>query len=183
MAYISATTEFQQIIFILKLNIPGMLKRIGLAIVVMVLSLVCTFVMDLVVHLKKAGVRCKFQMYVQPVSESIINNNFPTQPLYQNIYFFTSQHVLSAVFNMLLDIAVLEFICSQSPYSMKGLLLGIFFSVKSLFQGIATDCFYCSIWSCMEDSLVELWEWLLSFLVFWNWCCSFALPRDTSTEK
>ena len=117
--------------------IPGMLKRIGLAIVVMVFSLICTFVMDLVVHLKKADVRCIFQMYVQPVLKSIIYNNFPTQPLYQNIYFFTSQEVLSAGFNMLLDIAVLEFICSQSPYSMKGLLLGIFFSVKSLFQGIA----------------------------------------------
>ena len=38
---------------------------------------------------------------------------------------------------MLLDIAVLEFVCSQSPYTMKGLLLGIFFSAKSLFQGIA----------------------------------------------
>ena len=37
---------------------------------------------------------------------------------------------------MLLDIAVLEFVCSQSPYSMKGLLLGIFFSIRSLFQGI-----------------------------------------------
>ena len=121
----------------IRYNIPGMLKRIGLAIVVIVLSLVCTFVMDLMVHLKKADVRCIFQMYVQPVVESIIYNNFPTQPLYQNIYFFTSQHVLSAVVNMLLDIAVLEFICSQSPYSMKGLLLGIFFSVKSLFQGIA----------------------------------------------
>ena len=56
---------------------------------------------------------------------------------YQNVYFFASQHVLCAVANMLLDIAVLEFVCSQSPYSMKGLLLGIFFSVKSLFQGIA----------------------------------------------
>ena len=118
-------------------HVPGILKRIGLAIVVMVLSLVCTFVMDLVVHLKKADVRCIFQMYVQPVWDSIIYNNFPAHPLYQNIYFFTSQHVLSAVANMLLDIAVLEFICSQSPYSMKGLLLGIFFSVKSLFQGFA----------------------------------------------
>ena len=117
--------------------IPGILKRIGLAIVVMVLSLVCTFVMDLVVHLKKAEVRCIFQMYVQPVLETIAYKNFPVHPLYQNVYFFTSQHALSAVANMLLDIAVLEFICSQSPYSMKGLLLGIFFSVKSLFQGIA----------------------------------------------
>ena len=121
----------------IRYHVPGMLKRIGLAIFVMVLSLVCTFVMDLVVHLKKADVQCIFQLYVQPVWDSITFNNFPAHPLYQNTYFFTSQHVLSAIANMLLDIAVLEFICSQSPYSMKGLLLGIFFSVKSLFQGIA----------------------------------------------
>ncbi len=38
---------------------------------------------------------------------------------------------------MLIDIAVLEFICSQSSYSMKGLLLGYFFSMKSLFEAVA----------------------------------------------
>ena len=58
-------------------------------------------------------------------------------PLYQNVYFFTSQHVLSAVANMLFDVAVLEFICSQSPYSMKGLLLGFYFSSKYFFEGLA----------------------------------------------
>ena len=56
--------------------------------------------------------------------------------MYQNAYFFASQHVLSALVNMLLDIAVLEFICSQSPYSMKGLLIGLLFSIRSLFDGI-----------------------------------------------
>ena len=133
--------------------IPGMLKRIGLAIVVMVLSLVCTFVMDLVVHLKKADVRCILQMYVQPVLESITYNNFPAHPLYQNTYFFTTQHVLSCC-------------CS----------VGVHFLTESLLhEGVAAGhlllseephsrnryCFYCSIWSRMEDSLVELWEWLL----------------------
>ena len=63
---------------------------------------------------------------------------FPSSPpLYQNVYFFITQHVLSALADMLFDIAVLEFICSQSPYSMKGLLLGTFFSIRSFFQGIA----------------------------------------------
>lgn len=38
---------------------------------------------------------------------------------------------------MLIDIAVLEFICSQSPYSMKGLLLGSSFFIKNFFQAIA----------------------------------------------
>ena len=38
---------------------------------------------------------------------------------------------------MLIDIAVFELILSQSPYSMKGLLLGYFFSMKKLFQAVA----------------------------------------------
>ena len=116
----------------IRYHVPGMLKRIGLAIVVMVLSLSCTLVMDVVVHLRnREDIGCMFDKNKRAF------NHFPYHPLYQNAYFFASQHVLSAVANMLLDIAVLEFICSQSPYTMKGLLLGIFFSAKSLFQGIA----------------------------------------------
>ena len=116
----------------IRYHVPGMLKRIGLAIVVMVLSLSCTLVMDVVVHLRNTDdIGCMFGKAKR------VFNHFPYHPLYQNAYFFASQHVLSAVASMLLDIAVLEFICSQSPYSMKGLLLGIFYSAKSLFQGIA----------------------------------------------
>ena len=112
--------------------IPGMLKRIQIALVVMVLSLICAFVMDVVVHVNiTQNANCMF-------NSSIFKANFPSSPpLYQNVYFFTTQHVLSALADMLFDIAVLEFICSQSPYSMKGLLLGIFFSIRFFFQAIA----------------------------------------------
>ena len=112
--------------------IPGMLKRIQIALVVMVLSLICAFVMDVVVHVNTTqNASCMF-------NSSIFKANFPSSPpLYQNVYFFTTQHVLSALADMLFDIAVLEFICSQSPYSMKGLLLGIFFSIRFFFQAIA----------------------------------------------
>jgi peptide/histidine transporter 3/4 len=122
-------------------HIPGALKRMGLAMVVMVMSLICTFVMDAVIHVRDERERCMFEGYVESDFQiTHINGSsdtFPEPPLYQNMYFFISQHVLSAVTNMLLDIAVLEFICSQSPYSMKGLLLGIVFSVRSFSQGIA----------------------------------------------
>ena len=123
--------------------IPGMLKRIQIALVVMVLSLICTFVMDVVVHVNNTEyANCIFGNLTKftdvKVNKFVKANDFPSSPpLYQNVYFFTTQHVLSALADMLFDIAVLEFICSQSPYSMKGLLLGIFFSVRSLFQGIA----------------------------------------------
>ena len=114
--------------------IPGMLKRIQIALVIMVLSLICTFVMDVVVHVNNIYANCMFQALVH--SKTV--HEFPSSPpLYQNVYFFTTQHVLSALADMLFDIAVLEFICSQSPYSMKGLLLGSFFSIRCLLQGIA----------------------------------------------
>ena len=117
--------------------IPGMLKRIQIALVIMVLSLICTFVMDVVVHVNNTEyANCMFETVVHTNYKTVAD--FPSSPpLYQNVYFFTTQHVLSALADMLLDIAVLEFILSQSPYSMKGLLLGTFFSIKYLFQGIA----------------------------------------------
>ena len=121
--------------------IPGMLKRIQTALVVMVLSLICTFVMDVVVHINNTEyAKCMFGGVTElnDASRIVDENHIPSSPLFfQNAYFFTTQHVLSALADMLFDIAVLEFICSQSPYSMKGLLLGIFFSIRSLFQGIA----------------------------------------------
>ena len=121
----------------IKYYIPGMLKRIQIALVVMVLSLICIFVMDVVVHVNNTEhPNCMFgDVTDNDVSRVVHIPSSP--PLYQNVYFFTTQHVLSALADMLFDIAVLEFICSQSPYSMKGLLLGIFFSIRSLFQGIA----------------------------------------------
>ena len=117
--------------------IPGMLKRIQIALMVMVLSLICTFVMDVVVHVNNT--EYAFCIFIPKfIQRNVLDvSNIPSPPLYQNVYFFTAQHVLSALADMLFEIAVLEFICSQSPYSMKGLLLGTFFSVRSLFQGIA----------------------------------------------
>ena len=45
--------------------------------------------------------------------------------------------VLSALSHMLIYIAVLEFICSQSPHSMKGLLIGLFYAIKGLNEVLA----------------------------------------------
>ena len=121
----------------IKYYIPRIMKRIQLAIVVMILSIAGAFVMDIVVHVRAtAHANCIFWGYTYGI-DNINSTDYSASPLYQNVYFFTTQHVLSALADMLFDIAVLEFICSQSPYSMKGLLLGIFFSIRSLFQGIA----------------------------------------------
>ena len=124
-------------------HIPGMFKRIGMGIILMILSLLCAFVMDFMVHLKKTEEDCMFSGYAIFHYNRYIHLNDSTglqdipKLLYQNVYFLISQHILSSLVNMLMDIAVLEFICSQSPYSMKGLVFGLLFSMRSLFQALA----------------------------------------------
>ena len=105
--------------------------------VLIILSLLCALVMDVVVHIQKVeDAHCMFVSYTKHFKRYQIESDYPDLPLFQNVYFLVSQYTLSALVDMLLDIAVLEFICSQSPYSMKGLVYGLFFSLKSLFQVI-----------------------------------------------
>ena len=105
----------------------------------MILSLAACLAMDVVLHITKSEYSiCMFGGYTDDDLCIIhILDHMPSRPLYQNAYFLTGQYLLSGIINMLIDIGVLEFICSQSPYSMKGLLLGTFFSMKSLFQAFA----------------------------------------------
>ena len=49
-------------------------------------------------------------------------------------HYLIIQNTLNAVGYMLLHIATFEFICAQSPHSMKGLLIGIHFAIKGIFQ-------------------------------------------------
>ena len=51
-----------------------------------------------------------------------------------NSYSLIVQNSLNAIGYILLYIAAYEFICSQSPHAMKGLLIGTFFAIKGVFQ-------------------------------------------------
>ena len=118
-------------------HIPGLLKtilkRIGIGLLLIILSLLCALAMDVVIHERNSNQLCMLSNYTR----HIVNESTPYRPrLYQNVYFFISQHVLSAFYNMLVDIAVFEFIASQSPYSMKGLLIGVLFSLRILAQAL-----------------------------------------------
>ena len=73
------------------------------------------------------------------------------------------QNILSALSNMLIYISVIEFICSQSPSSMTGLLIGLFYTIKGLFQLIATALIVPFI-SCFHGGYFH-GNWLGYFLV------------------
>ena len=114
--------------------IPGMLKRIGLGMIFILLSILCTSVMDAYGHIVHANVTTcflhdesylyYFDYYFRHVQVSLDINS----------YWLVIQYSLNAVGYMLLYIAVYEFICSQSPHAMKGLVIGTFFAIKGVFQ-------------------------------------------------
>ena len=110
--------------------VPGMLKRMGLGMFFVLLSLMASFSMDLAVHLEdEHNNTCMFHA------------NFYDHSLYlahQNPALLLIQFTLSALSNMLIYTAVFEFICSQSPHSMKGMLIGLLYAIRGLYQLFAT---------------------------------------------
>ena len=107
--------------------VPGMLKRMGLGMFLVLLSLITTFAMDTAAHLESPNhvynnTYCMFDDYdVSP----------------QNPALLLIQLILSALSHMLIYTAVFEFICSQSPHSMKGLLIGMLYAIRGLYQLVA----------------------------------------------
>ena len=111
--------------------VPGMLKRMGLGMLLVLLSLIATFVMDTVAHLRNKEAFCMFSDYSYTLGPPSNSTAF------QDTTYLIVQHTLLALSNMLIYIGVFEFICSQSPTSMKGLLIGLVYAIKGLFQLIA----------------------------------------------
>ena len=127
--------------------IPGMLKRIGLGMIFILLSILCTSVMDAYGH-KHANVTACFLNdrlffdYYNNSNDSYYNYNIVQMSLDIDSYWLVVQYSLNAVGYMLLYIAVYEFICSQSPQAMKGLVIGTFFAIKGVFQLLGVVIIY-----------------------------------------
>ena len=116
--------------------VPGMLKRMGLGMILSLMSLLTSFAMDTAAHMHLLGDNgvdmCMFQdLYVIDYRYS---GDFPQlSPLLLIVPL-----VLTSLSHMLIYTAVFEFICSQSPHSMKGLLIGLLYAIKGLYQVLAT---------------------------------------------
>ena len=108
--------------------IPGMLKRIGIGMIMRLLSLLSIFIIDTIGHIQNTTNAC----FVQPPLDIVGFVEYTTIGI--STWYATVPYTLNALSNMLFYIAAYEFICAQSPHAMKGLLIGTFFTVKGVFQ-------------------------------------------------
>ena len=104
--------------------VPGMLKRMGLGMILALFSLLTTISMDTVEELGSSN-STNICMFDDAYLRNIAFN------------FFSIQLTLSALSRMLIYTGVFEFICSQSPHSMKGLIIGVFYAIRGLYQVLA----------------------------------------------
>ena len=120
---------------------PGMLKRMGLGATLTVLLLMCTGAIGARAH-TRYEVGCMFDITSTIITLNDTSDDLLDAPSSTGGPFYDSSLVaipraLLSLSDMLIYIALYEFICSQSPHSMKGLLIGLSFAIKGLFQVIA----------------------------------------------
>ena len=121
--------------------IPGALKRMGLGAIILTLSIVCHLLIDVFGHMPNDCFlhgRSLGEYRSRVVVNSVLFPNF-----------------LNAVSYTLILSGSYEFICCQSPHTMKGLLIGTFFAIKGFFN---------------------LFGALLTFLPFTKWSPGSSFP-------
>ena len=92
--------------------IPRMLTRMRFGMMLMTTPVLCLLIIDIIGHTEVSR-------------EHPLNIN----PLFLFIPFLTG-----SCGYMMFYIALFEFICAQSPHSMKGLLIGTFYAIRGIFQ-------------------------------------------------
>ena len=115
---------------------PGILKRLGLGMILLWMSVVCNFVIDTVGHGVHHNVSCMFQMdyHLNKSTDTITSGNLTNDNLQIDTTVLLIPNILNGIAYSLIKVAMFEFICAQSPHSMKGLLMGLFFALRGAFE-------------------------------------------------
>lgn len=108
--------------------IPRTTVRIGLGLFVVMLGLGIMLTLDAVGHSRLSA----------DASVCMFYNNKKTSGIPINSLYIIVVIVVMAIGEMLVNIAMLEFVCAQSPYSMRGLIIGILFLIYGLSVGFVS---------------------------------------------
>ena len=127
--------------------IPRTLKRIGIASALLCISFLLYFIISVALapdHLKDVGIG----YYCSRHENVTFNGSDVFRFSSFNTGHFVVQCILTALFRMLFYISAWEFICSQSPYSMKGMLFGVFYAIQGLFYffAVMVPLFFLLFW-------------------------------------
>ena len=116
----------------------NMLKRMGIGIVFFILSVICTFAAEATLHSTGNST------VTQGMDFGWITNDIDSYleaPQQARVLALIPQQCFSALSVLFIYPALYEFICAQSPHSMKGLFIGVTFAVKGFFEFLSSATF------------------------------------------
>ena len=123
---------------LLRKRVPRILNRLQFSVVLSIAGVLCLSIIDLIGHFhhqhqypNATNGTCLFMSPYQVSNEGT--------PTVLDMHWSVSivPCVLLNVGSLLIRATAFEFISAQSPHSMKGLLVGVFFAIKGLFQFIS----------------------------------------------
>ena len=119
--------------------IPRTLKRIGIASALLCISFLLYFIISMTEFKNETGATTiGVNYYCSRQYENIsFNQTFLSLFSPLNTGHLVVQCILTTLTRMLFNISIWEFICSQSPHSMKGMLFGMFYATQGLCRFLA----------------------------------------------
>ena len=119
-------------------KIPTILTRLNVGIILTVLSILSILLIDAIGHkTSSSGVQsCVWTADIRSLHYK------PNSTLNLSPSLLVIPTILIGLGPPLVYITVLEFISAQSPHTMKGLLFGVFYAVKGLFELLGTALLY-----------------------------------------
>ena len=114
-------------------KIPKLFLRLGVGILVCLLGVMSLLITDIVGHeLNRHTFANHSQCVFHATLSGTNSQTYPSLNMHWGV--FVPPSLLLGIGPLLVIATTLEFISAQSPQSMKGLLLGVFFAIRGLFQ-------------------------------------------------
>ena len=126
---------------------PKILRRLGCGILMLILSVTSMFAVEGIGHMQAhaingSNISCMFLTTYEPFFPHTLN---------MNTLVLLAPNLLMGMAVPFIYITALEFISAQSPHTMKGLLLGVFYAIRGFF--IILGCVFT-----FPFAQTELWQ-------------------------
>ena len=127
---------------LLRKRVPRILNRLWCAMVMSLAGVLCLLIIDLVGHFQyhhRHGTKNNTCLFTSNYLYTVKKHHPVPMPIVLKMHIgaIIVPTIMLNIGYLLIQATSFEFISAQSPHSMKGLLVGVFFAIKGLFQFIS----------------------------------------------
>ena len=133
-------------------RLPNMFNRIGLSIILLSAVFALYLILDVIGYTSQNEYE-NLAAVCYNVTDSFMHT--PRFAQFSGTYVVVLQNIMSSIYLTLLYISVWELICCQSPQFMKGLLFGLFYTIRAFYQFLAVATVISLFYSWKKSQLIS----------------------------